>query len=104
MISNVISANVAVIFVFSYSTRYTFQNVGGKSSLKLVMYIFYQVFSIFLFSIIMQFISSILAHFPAIYNIRQVLAKIIVTPLTLLTNFIVMKYLIEKFNLKKFGG
>lgn len=101
IISNFISAGMAVIFVFFLSTKHIFQNVGSSISLKLVIYIFFQLVSIVIYSFIIEWISSLFVYFQSINGVRQIAAKIIVTPLSLITNFIVMKYLIERINIKK---
>ncbi|WP_440113317.1 GtrA family protein [Paenibacillus sp. QZ-Y1] len=101
IISNFFSAGMAVIFVFFLSTKHIFQNVGAGISLKLVIYISFQLVSIFIFSIIIEWISSFFVYSQSVNGIRQITAKMIVTPLSLITNFIVMKYLIERIGMKK---
>lgn len=101
VLSNFISAGMAVIFVFFLSTKHIFKNVGASISLKLVIYIFFQLVSIFIFSIIIEWMSTFFAYFQSISGMRHIVAKIVVTPISLLTNFIVMRYLIERINMKK---
>lgn len=99
--SNIISSLVGVCFVFNFSTRNTFQNrEKGKSlQFKFIFYIIYQILLINIISLLLQRINLLLVQ----YNIHLVLirfipavSKIIVTPITMLINFLVMKLLIEK--------
>ena len=99
-INNIISSGVGVTFVFIFATRKVFQN-NSKIPLKwkYVIYLAYQILLILLASKILSYINLfILSHITIelIVKFAPMLSKIIITPFTMLLNFIVMKGLIEK--------
>ena len=98
-IANMISSLVGVTFVFIFSTRKIFEN-GGKLNIKVkcVIYIVYQIILILCVSRVMPIIKNFLIGFDIDFIIKyaSVLAKILITPATMIINFIFMKYLIEK--------
>ena len=98
-INNIISSGVGVTFVFIFATRKVFQN-NSKIPLKwkYVIYLAYQILLILLASKILSYINLfILSHITIelIVKFAPMLSKIIITPFTMLLNFIVMKGLIE---------
>lgn len=100
-VNNMISSLVAVCFVFSVSTRKTFiQKDGGMNlKLKFVFYIAYQIILILLISQLLAWIDIHLMEFlrdSIMSNFSAMISKIIVTPITMLLNFCVMKYLVER--------
>lgn len=98
-LANVTSSLVGVTFVFIVSTRKLFKN-NSKINLKIkyIIYVIYQILLIITASKIMLIISNTLkeTNINIILNYINIIVKIIITPFTLLINYIVMKYLIEK--------
>lgn len=98
-LANVTSSLVGVTFVFIVSTRKIFKN-NSKINLKIkyIIYVIYQILLIITASKIMLIISDALkeTNINIILNYINIIVKIIITPFTLLINYIVMKYLIEK--------
>ncbi len=98
-LANVTSSLVGVTFVFIVSTRKLFKN-NSKINLKIkyIIYVIYQILLIITASKIMLIISDTLkeTNINIILNYINIIVKIIITPFTLLINYIVMKYLIEK--------
>ena len=100
IVNNIISSWVGVTFVFIFSTHKIFKN-NSKISLKwkYLIYLSYQVILIFLISNLLGYIDDfIVLHigYSAIVKFSNIIAKIIVTPVTMLLNFIFMKSIIEK--------
>lgn len=100
-INNMISSLIAVCFVFTVSTRKTFvqKENGMPLKLKFIIYVLYQLVLIFAVSYVLSQINSALIEFlkgTAMSSLTALMAKIIVTPFTMLCNFVVMKLLIEK--------
>lgn len=99
-INNMISSWVGVTFVFIFATRKVFQN-NSKISLKwkYVIYLLYQFVLIFLISRLLAYVDSLILEYIQIAIIQTfsyIISKIVVTPITMILNFFVMKYLIEK--------
>jgi putative flippase GtrA len=100
IVNNIISSGVGVTFVFIFATRKVFQN-NSKIPLKwkYVIYLVYQFLLILLASKVLSYINLFIVEHIAIELIVKfapMLSKIIITPFTMLLNFIVMKGLIEK--------
>lgn len=100
VLNNYISSWVGVTFVFIFATRKIFKN-DSKISIgwKYVIYLFYQAVMIYLMSKLLGFVNElILSVFTAtiIVKFSAILAKIVVTPISMVVNFIVMKCVIEK--------
>lgn len=98
--NNIISSWVGVTFVFIFATRKVFQN-NSKIDLKwkYVIYIIYQIILIFfisklLITINMWIVTNITVEM--ILNFASIISKILVTPITMILNFFVMKGVIEK--------
>lgn len=95
-----ISSWMGVTFVFAFTTRKIFENKSNISlSWKYLMYLIYQCLLIFLISnLLYQINEIILLHFVSnsVRNFSGIISKILVTPVTLILNFVVMKYVIEK--------
>lgn len=99
--ANIVSSLVGVCFVFVFSTKNTFQKKekGKPIQYKFAFYIAYQLVLINVISLILQNINILLCQYinqPVLVNVIPAISKIIVTPITMITNFIVMKILIEK--------
>lgn len=98
--NNIISSWVGVTFVFAFATRKVFQN-NSKISLKwkYLLYILYQCVLIFCISKLLNIVNiAILDNVTVelITRFSSIVAKILVTPITIVLNFFVMKGVIEK--------
>ena len=100
VVNNTISSWVGVTFVFMFATRKVFDNVSKiPLKWKYVIYLLYQCILIFLISKLLNKINVILVTNIEISFVQQfsaIIAKILVTPLTMFLNFLVMKGIIEK--------
>lgn len=100
VLNNTISSWVGVTFVFIFATRKVFEN-NSRISLKwkYLIYILYQIILIFFVSKVLDGINMLIIHNIAIGLILQfsaIISKILVTPITMILNFFVMKGVIEK--------
>ncbi len=99
MIANIISSFLGITFVYLVSTRKLFQN-NSKYNLKVkyIAYILYQVIFVLLVSYLMTFLKKYLLGFDIklVSDYVNIITKIVVTPFTMVINFIVMKNLIER--------
>lgn len=98
--NNFLSSWMGVTFVFLFATRKVFRN-NSRIPLKwkYAIYLLYQLILIALVSQLLGFVNGLLLDYVHISLIEQfsgIAAKILVTPITMLLNFIVMKNLIEK--------
>lgn len=100
VLNNYISSWVGVTFVFIFATRKIFKNDSNISiGWKYVIYLLYQAIMIFLMSKLLNVVNGILLSvftIAIIVRFSAILAKIIVTPISMVVNFIVMKCVIEK--------
>lgn len=102
-ISNFISAIPAITFVFFVSIQKTFANYDGRISLKTKysIYFMYQIILLLIVSSLGQlaynsFMLSTYADIDLLASYIRIIIKLIITPLTMLANFLVMKFLIER--------
>ena len=100
ILNNIISSWAGVTFVFLFATRKIFQN-NSRISLKwkYVIYLVYQCILIFLISKLLGHVNAfILDNFDMelIVRFSTVISKIVVTPVTMILNFVVMKGVIER--------
>lgn len=101
VLNNIISSWIGVTFVFNVATRKIFKN-NSKISLKwkYLIYIVYQMVLILLISRLLghvnQFIILHMGVAQLISRISIIISKIVVTPITMVLNFIVLKNVIEK--------
>lgn len=100
ILNNIISSCVGVTFVFAFATRKVFQN-NSKISLKwkYLIYLAYQMALIVFISKLLDGINAMIVNnfdIEIILRFSSVIAKIVVTPVTMVLNFIVMKRIIEK--------
>ena len=91
---------MGVTFVFIFATRKVFQN-SSKIPLKwkYFIYVVYQLVLIFLISKLLSFIALFIVEnidIAIVISLSGVIAKILVTPVTMVLNFFVMKGIIEK--------
>lgn len=100
MLKNYISFWVGVTFVFIFATRKIFKNdIKMSIGWKFVIYLLYQAIMIFLTSKLLGAVNGILLSVfmvAIIVKFSAIFAKIIVTPISMVVNFIVMKCVIEK--------
>ena len=99
-LNNMISSWVGVTFVFIFATKKVFKN-NSKIPLKCkyIIYLLYQVVLIFLISKLLSNINIFIIENVKINLIQQfspIISKILVTPITMVANFFVMKGVIEK--------
>jgi putative flippase GtrA len=110
--SNLISASVAVTFVFLTSRKWVFRNHVGSLKVATFQYIIWNVFAI---TVASQFLGGIASVLESI-DLRHVsqlivwmtgehlaerslvsnLAKVLVTPFTMYANFVAIGYIIER--------
>ena len=100
VLNNTISSWVGVTFVFLLSTRIVFKN-NSKIPLKwkYVIYLLYQCVLIFFISKLLNRVNIyLLTHvtLAVVKNFSTIISKILVTPITMILNFVVMKGVIEK--------
>ena len=101
MISNMISAIPALTYVFAMSSKRIFKNDNSKISVKFkyIMYFAYQIILVttvsFVAGLLYDYLIDIVTIDMLIKHMKLVI-KIIITPITMLLNFIIMKNLIEK--------
>lgn len=99
IVANIFSSFIAITFVFLSSTRKLFQN-NSKISLKYkyIIYLLYQIVivlcSSFIINSVNDFILGLNLEFLASYT--NIVAKIIVTPFTMIINYIAMTIIVEK--------
>lgn len=98
--NNVISSWVGVTFVFLFATRKVFQN-NSKISLKwkYFIYLLYQCVLIYAVSKLLFLINNIIVSeidIAFVLDWSSIIAKILVTPVTMFLNFWVMKGVIER--------
>ncbi len=98
--NNYISSWVGVTFVFIFATRKVFDNKGYIPLwVKYVIYIVYQIILISFISRMLGQIDEIVLIYAGtsfISKFSGIIAKIIVTPVTMVLNFFVLKGVIEK--------
>jgi len=99
--SNILSSIPAVTFVFFVSTRKIFSKNNSRISLKekYLIYFLYQLILIVLISSLAQYLYLLsLKNISMNVELKllKIIIKILITPITMLINFIVMKFLIEK--------
>ncbi|WP_405356280.1 GtrA family protein [Fusobacterium animalis] len=99
--SNILSSIPAVTFVFFVSIRKIF--IKNKKGLtlkeKYLIYFLYQVILIITISLLGQYLYLLILKNIAVkieLKILKLIIKILITPITMLINFIVMKFLVEK--------
>lgn len=99
-ICNIISSLCGVTFVFFVSTRKTFEVSLKRLTLrqKYVIYVLFEIIIILVASRFVGMLDGIFAgmDFELFRKFSAIVAKICVTPFTMLINFIFMKILTEK--------
>ena len=98
-VANMISSFPAISLVFLVSTRKIFEN-GGHLPIwtRYVLYLLYQLLLVTVVSIAAGKLAPWLAELfgGKLAAFSKLLAKIIITPVTMTINFLVMKFMTEK--------
>lgn len=99
-VANVLGSTVGVSFVFFSSTRFIFKNQGPiPLYAKYIFYLIYQVALILFMSKLLVAMHGLLGVYAPAFvpvSLLPLLAKMLVTPVSMVINFIVLKGLIEK--------
>lgn len=112
LVSNLVSALVAVAFVFLFSRKWVFRNHVGSLKAATLQYIVWSIVAIAVASQLLSVIASILEHRNLSFVtelIAQIsgkhldqrslvsnMAKILITPFTMYANFVAVGYIIER--------
>ena len=100
VLNNTISSWMGVTFVFIFATQKVFKNKSNIALLwKYLIYILYQCVLIFFISRVLNGINIAIIsciNIRLIMKLSPIIAKLAVTPITMILNFWVMKELIEK--------
>ena len=101
--ANIISSIPAITFVFFVSVKKTFVVRRKKFRLKdkYLIYVAYQIILVLCISYIAQELYLALREMATfrqtvIYSNLSIITKILITPITMITNFFIMKLIIEK--------
>ena len=98
--ANYLSSVPAVTFVFLASTRKTFRcrPDGLSKGMKYLLYVVYQLLLLTVVSFLAQGLDPLLAKMlPMVPDYSKLLAKICITPVTMLCNFFVLRLIAEKW-------
>ena len=100
VLNNVISSWVGVTFVFAFASRNIFSNSKRVPiPIKYGIYLVYQCMLIYFISQLLAEVSGYLLTMDFLGNYGRfsgAVAKIAVTPVTMICNFIVMKLVVER--------
>lgn len=101
MLVNIISSAVGVTFVFIFSTHKVFIKNNSKVPIwgKYLIYLAYQVGLVYVMSLLLSAINDFIVQtftWELIQKGSAIISKILVTPITMVVNFIIMKILVEK--------
>lgn len=102
--ANSAGSTIGILFVFFTSLYKIFENNGKWIILKLSIYVVYSVLLILVMSLLVQFLSDNYAFNAAAERFIiwilpvpvALIAKVILTPLSLVMNFFVIKSIVEK--------
>lgn len=99
-LNNTVSSWLGVTFTFVFSTRAVFTNAGRiPLKAKYTLYLLYQLALILAVSQVLKIADARIARLlsqTALAKSSFIIAKILVTPLTMTLNFLAMKFLMEK--------
>jgi GtrA-like protein. len=100
VVNNIISSWIGVTFVFIFATRKIFKNNSNISlRIKYIAYLCYQMILIFAISKLLGYVNNYIISnitIEMVVSLSSIISKIVVTPITMIMNFIVMKSIIEK--------
>ena len=94
IINNTVSSWIGVTFVFCFATRTVFNN-SNRLYLKYFIYLVYQILLIYGISKLLNYINLLIAEY-LVGSFIPVIAKMVVTPVTMILNFIFMKNIVER--------
>ncbi len=99
--ANVVSGSCGVLLVFAVSSRKIFTRNTGSMAQKVAMLLLFNLVAIITASFVLAWIAQLVSAAAAPYGLPpygvRLVAKMLVTPVTLLLNFIVVRYLVERF-------
>lgn len=103
MYANMVSAIPAITWVFVLSTRKVFLRSKNSKVPIVFKYCFYLLYQLILLSIVSYFaqflydnLHAYVIGIPIIYQYFQLVCKCMITPVTIVCNFLVMKNIIER--------
>lgn len=99
-VSNYLSTIPAITFVFFASTRKLFvcRPDGLRKSVKYALHVVYQLLLVTAVSFLAQWLADYLPTLlPALSPFAKLASKILITPVTMVCNFLVLKNLAEKW-------
>ena len=100
VVNNIISSWIGVTFVFIFATRKIFTHNSNISlRIKYIVYLCYQMILIFAISKLLGYVNNYIISnitMEMVVSLSSIISKIVVTPITMIMNFIVMKSIIEK--------
>ena len=96
--SNILSSIPAITFVFIVSTKKIFkENKKGFSiKQKYIIYFLYQMILIFFISSLAQILYILAIKNNINFSSLKLIIKLLITPITMILNFFVIKYFAEK--------
>ena len=98
--ANLLGSTLGVTFVFISSTRFIFKNQGPiPLYAKYLFYLLYQAVLLFFMSKLLVTVHGLLGVYAPAFvpaSILPLLAKMMITPVSMVINFIVLKNMIEK--------
>lgn len=100
-VSNFLSSYVGITFVYFASLKTVFQQSGHRTSRYLPVYWGFQLISIVIYSGLLRLVVGALSAVPMPLTAtggEEIAAKIIITPLNLLTNFAFMRFLTRQMH------
>ena len=98
--ANYLSSVPAITFVFFASTRKTFRcrPEGLPKGMKYGIYVVYQLLLVTAVSFLAQALDPMLARLlPGMADYSKLLAKVCITPVTMVCNFFVLRLIAEKW-------
>ena len=102
-IANILSSIPSITLIFFVSTKKIFSenNTRFSTGVKYAIYIIYQIILLTLLSLFAQFlyneiIQSSLNSFYIISEWLELLIKILITPISMIINYLFMRFLVEK--------
>lgn len=99
--ANYLSSMVSVTFVFFVSTKKILETRGGSWWRKYLLYVLYQLLLITAVSFLAQWIDrllhgwTLLCSVPLLRRNTALLSKILITPITMVCNFFVLRRIAE---------
>ncbi len=101
LLANIAGSTLGVSFVFVTSTRFIFKNQGPVPLyIKYIAYLVYQAALIGGMSKLLVMMHAFLEVHPLVFvptPLLPLLAKMMITPVSMVINFVVLKHLIEKW-------